>query len=56
MENNTNFSFTLIKLNEYKVDNQYSITIQNEKRATNEILNILAQDVVKNILLKLQWY
>jgi hypothetical protein len=54
LENNTSFSFTLKKLNEYKVDNQYSITIQNEKKATNEILNILAQDIAKNIILKTQ--
>ena len=54
LRNNTTFSFTLTKLNEYKVDNQYSITIQNEKRATNEILNILATDIAKNILFKLQ--
>lgn len=54
LENKTNFSFTLKKLNEYKVEDQYSLTIQNEKRASNEILNILVQDLAKNILLKLQ--
>ena len=54
LENNTNFSFTLKKLNEYKVDSQYSITIQNEKKATNELLNVLAQDITKNIVLKTQ--
>tara|TARA_B100001094_G_C18120869_1_gene766777 strand:- start:383 stop:859 length:477 start_codon:yes stop_codon:yes gene_type:complete len=54
LENNTNFSFTLKKLNEYKVEDQYSLTIQNEKKASNEILNILVQDLAKNILLKLQ--
>jgi len=54
LENNTSFSFTLKKLNEYKVDNQYSITIQNEKKATNEILNILVQDIANNIVLKTQ--
>ena len=48
------FTFTVTKLNEYKVDDQYSITIQNEKRASNEIINILSQDIVKNILFKIQ--
>ena len=48
-----NFTFTLTKLNEYRVDDQYSVTVQNEKRATNEIINILSQDIVKNILLKI---
>ena len=47
-------TFTVIKLNEYKVDDQYSVTIQNEKRASNEIINILSQDIVKNILFKIQ--
>jgi hypothetical protein len=54
LEDNTSFTFTLKKLNEYKVNNQYSKTIQNEKRAINEILNVLTQDIVKNILLKMQ--
>ena len=54
LENNTNFSFILKKINDYKVDDQYSETVQNEKRATNEILNVLTQDIVKNILLKIQ--
>ena len=48
-----NFTFTLTKLNEYKVDDQYSVTVQNQKRATNEIINVLSQDIVKNILLKM---
>ena len=48
-----NFTFTLTKLNEYRVDDQYSVTVQNEKRATNEIINVLSQDIVKNILLKM---
>ena len=48
-----NFTFTLTKLNEYRVDSQYSVTVQNEKRALNEIINILSQDIVKNILLKM---
>ena len=53
LENNTSFSFTLNKHNEYVVNDQYSITVQNERRATNEILNILSQDIAKNILFKL---
>ena len=48
-----NFTFTLTKINEYRVDSQYSVTVQNEKRALNEIINILSQDIVKNILLKM---
>jgi len=48
-----NFTFTLTKLNEYKVDDQYSVTVENEKRATNEIINVLSKDMVKNILLKM---
>ena len=47
-------TFAVTKLNEYKVDDQYSVTIQNEKRASNEIINILSQDIVKNILFKIQ--
>jgi DNA primase catalytic subunit len=54
LEDNTNFSFILKKMNDYKVNDQYSKTVQNEKRATNEILNVLTQDIVKNILLKIQ--
>jgi|TARA_B100001094_G_scaffold204995_1_gene198926 hypothetical protein len=54
LEDNTSFSFVLKKLNEYKVDDQYSITFQNEKKATDEILNLLSKEIVKNILLKMQ--
>ena len=42
-----------IKINEYKVDNKYSVTIQNEKKAVDEIINNLTQDIVENILLKI---
>ena len=49
-----NFTFALTKLNEYRVDDQYSVTVQNDKRASNEIINILSQDIVKNILFKIQ--
>tara|TARA_B100001093_G_C26309509_1_gene792937 strand:+ start:183 stop:659 length:477 start_codon:yes stop_codon:yes gene_type:complete len=54
LEDNKEFSFTLKKLNEYKVNNQFSITIQNEKKATSEIIKILSQDITKNILLRMQ--
>jgi hypothetical protein len=53
LENSTNFTFSLIKINEYKVDNKYSVTIQNEKKAVDEIINNLTQDIVENILLKI---
>ena len=54
LEDNKEFSFTIKKLNEYKVDDQYSNTIQNEKKATSEIIKILSQEITKNILLKIQ--
>lgn len=54
LEENQEFSFTIKKLNEYKVDDQYSNTIQNEKKATSEIIKILSQEITKNILLKIQ--
>ena len=54
LEDNKEFSFTIKKLNEYKVDDQYSNTIQNEKKATSEIIKILSQEITKNILLRIQ--
>jgi len=54
LEDNKEFYFTIKKLNEYKVDDQYSNTIQNEKKATSEIIKILSQEITKNILLKIQ--
>ena len=54
LEADKKITFTVTKINEYKVDDQYSVTIQNEKRASNEIINILSQDIVKNILFKIQ--
>ena len=54
LEDNKEFSFTIKKLNEYKVDDQYSNTIQNEKKATSEIIKILSQEITKDILLKIQ--
>jgi hypothetical protein len=54
LEADKKITFTVTKVNEYKVDDQYSVTIQNEKRASNEIINVLSQDIVKNILFKIQ--
>ena len=55
LDNNTNFSFTVKKINEYRVhDKKFSYALRNEKKATNEIINILAKDIVRNVLLKVQ--
>ena len=53
LETNKNFAFTITKLNEYKVAERHSTTLQNEKKSINEITNNLSQDIADNILLGL---